>query len=198
MESTPVARVEVHELTAERWPDLEALFAIKGAQSGCWCMWWRLPNKPFRANGSEGNRAALRSLTEEGTPSGLAPGLIGYADGQPVGWISLGPRSEYSRFATMTSNRMGPVDATPVWSIVCFYTRAGFRRMGVSAQMLEAAIGWARQHGAQTLEAYANDVGVKASSAEIFMGTVGFFRDAGFEEVARFHPDRPIMRLHLE
>jgi hypothetical protein len=34
-------KVEVLPATAERWPDLEALFGKNGACAGCWCMWWR-------------------------------------------------------------------------------------------------------------------------------------------------------------
>jgi hypothetical protein len=29
---------EVYPVTADRWPDLEALFGPKGRYAGCWCM----------------------------------------------------------------------------------------------------------------------------------------------------------------
>ena len=31
--------LESHPATAERWNDLVALFGLKGALGGCWCMW---------------------------------------------------------------------------------------------------------------------------------------------------------------
>ena len=49
----------------------------------------------------------------------VIPGLIGYLDGRPVGWISLGPREDYAKLKR--SPVMKPVDDKPVWSIVCFY-----------------------------------------------------------------------------
>lgn len=196
MEVAPVAPLEIHPLTADRWADLESLFGERGV-GGCWCMWWRLPNRAFSAGRGDGNRAALRTLATEGTPSGLAPGLIGYADGLPVGWISLGPRAEYGRFAVTRATTTGPVDDAPVWSIVCFFTRAGWRRRGVSRQMLDAAIAWARDHGAHLLEAYASEVTTGVAASNVYMGTKRLFDAAGFVEVARNRPDRPIMRLAL-
>ena len=34
--------LQVHPTTADRWPDLEALFGPKGAFANCWCMAWRM------------------------------------------------------------------------------------------------------------------------------------------------------------
>jgi hypothetical protein len=31
-------KLEFHELTSERWGDLEALFGERGACGGCWCV----------------------------------------------------------------------------------------------------------------------------------------------------------------
>jgi len=35
-------QIVVTPATAERWPDLEALFGSSGASAGCWYMFWRL------------------------------------------------------------------------------------------------------------------------------------------------------------
>ena len=51
--------------TADRWPDLEALFGERGACGGCWCMAWRLPRAGYEAGKSGANRKALRRLTRE-------------------------------------------------------------------------------------------------------------------------------------
>jgi hypothetical protein len=37
------------------------------------------------------NKQALCDLVS----GGIVPGLIGYLDGRPAGWISLGPREDY-------------------------------------------------------------------------------------------------------
>jgi GNAT superfamily N-acetyltransferase len=185
--------MEVHPLTSARWDDLTALFGERGAYAGCWCMWWRVPNKEFMAKRGEGNRCALQALVDGGT----VPGLLAYDDGQPVGWISLGPRAGYGRFATMRSPTYQPVDDQPVWSIVCFYIAARHRRRGVAKALLAAAIAYARMQGARILEAYPNRVEGKANSNSIYMGTESMFTAAGFVEVAQRNADRPVMRLAL-
>src|SRR5690242_17381320 len=115
------AKLDVHPLTPARWDDLVALFTGRGSGQvrWCWCMYYR---RSGRADVSAGtsvakfNRAALESLVE----SGVVPGLIGYRDGRPIAWVSLGPRADYAKLAK--SPVMRAVDDKPVWSVVCFYT----------------------------------------------------------------------------
>src|SRR5204862_421159 len=68
-----------------------------GAYSGCWCMWFRITQQEFSKGaprgGAGGNRAAMKKLVA----SGKVPGLLGYLDGKPVGWISVAPREEFGR-----------------------------------------------------------------------------------------------------
>ena len=51
--------------------------------------------------------------------------------------------------------------------------------------------------GAQVLEAYPKDVAGPLAASSVYTGTAGMFAAVGFEEVARRHPERPIMRLRL-
>jgi len=83
--------MEFHPLTPERWPDFEKLFGPRGAYGGCWCMWWRTTRSQFEKQGGEGNRRAMKNIVD----SGEVPGIIAYADGQPVGWCSVAPRDSY-------------------------------------------------------------------------------------------------------
>ena len=69
-----------------------------------------------------------------------------------VGWVSVGPRGDYERLAH--SRVLAPVDDKPVWSIVCFVVGRQARGQGVATALLDAAIDYARDHGATTLEAY--------------------------------------------
>jgi GNAT superfamily N-acetyltransferase len=76
-------------------------------------------------------------------------------DGRAVGWVSLGPREDFER---LERSRVRPrLDDIAVWSIVCFVVAKRARRQGVGAQLLDAAIDFARQHGAPALEAYPVD-----------------------------------------
>ena len=178
-------------LTAATWPDLERLFGAKGACGGCWCMFMRLPLAEFNRGKGEGNRRALRSLARE-----RAPGLIAYAGDEPVGWVAVAPRSEYARLAN--SRVLAPVPGEGVWSAPCFFVKAGHRGAGLSSALLEAAAEFARRHGASSLEGYPNaNRAEKQPAAFVYTGFESTFKRAGFREIARRSPLRPILRREL-
>ena len=91
---------------------------------------------------------------------------------------------------------MRPVDEQPVWSIVCFVVPAQYRGQGVARAMLQGAIDYARQQGVRLLEAYPVDKPGRSSDDAMWFGAKRMYDDAGFEEVARRKPTRPVVRLH--
>lgn len=185
--------MEIHPVTPDRWGDLEALFGESGAYSGCWCMWFRLTSRQFAEGAGAGNRRALRALVEEGR----VPGLLGYRDGRPVGWVSVGPREEFGRIER--SPILKRVDDRPVWSVVCFFVDREHRGIGVAEDLLQAAVDYARRHGAEALEAYPVDTtGRRIPDPSAFTGPAGMFAALGFREVARRSERRPILRLELD
>jgi GNAT superfamily N-acetyltransferase len=194
-----VAELVAHPLTPERWPDLERLFGPSGAYSNCWCAFQRVTGREFSAgcaNRGAGNRALLRRLTEDGS----RPGLIAYRDGEPVGWVSVGPRPEFGRILRSPITRLAPDEAADpsVWSVVCFFIPRDHRGRGLGRALLDQALRHARRGGASVLEGYPVDTGgerVQASSA--FTGTLALFRDAGFEVVDERVERRPVVRLEL-
>jgi ribosomal protein S18 acetylase RimI-like enzyme len=183
-------------LTPERWPDLEAIFNAKGCSvaRACWCMYYRrsgthssLPRGTTRA---QANRAELKALVDAGEP----PGLLAYRGKLPVGWISLGPREQFARL--QRSPVMKAVDNRPVWSIICFVVRPEYRGQGVAHALLRGAIAYARKHGAKLLEAYPVDKSGLSNDDSMWFGAKSMYDSAGFEEVARRKPFRPIVRLN--
>jgi GNAT superfamily N-acetyltransferase len=184
-----VHEVECHPLTADRWQDLEKLFGPRGATGGCWCMYWRLPRRQFATHKGEGARQAFRHLVE----SGEIVGLLAYAQGQPVGWCAIAPRESYS--VLERSRILKRVDATPVWSVVCFFVSKGFRGKGLTPTLLRAAVGYAVRHGARIVEGYPVDPKTpRIPAAFAWTGLASAFRQAGFVEVLRRSETRPIMR----
>lgn len=184
--------VTIEPLTPERWPDLETLFGPRGACAGCWEMWWRVPRSQFGRQQGEGNKAAFREIVL----AGEIPGLLVYVDGVPAGWCAVQPREAFPGLAR--SRILKPVDDTPVWAVTCFFIARAHRRKGLTVRLLEAAIAHARARGARVVEGYP----VAASSegmpdAFAWHGTVAAFARAGFVEVARRSPTRPIMRYVL-
>lgn len=194
MKRAAAAALRFVPLTAARWPDFVRLFGPRGACGGCWCMTPRLTAREFAANVARdrgaSNRTAMRRRVGRGP---AAPGLLAMRGDEPVAWIAIAPRTEFRRLAT--SRVLKPVDAAPVWSIACLFLRKDVRRQGLSAQLIDAAAEFAFAHGAEIVEGYPQ-IPQKAEMPAVFAwtGMASAFAKAGFVEVARRAPTRPIMR----
>jgi len=187
-------KLTVLPATPGRWHDLEAIFAARGCSvaRGCWCMAYRRSGSRERPPGvgrAEANRADLKALVG----AGRAPGLIGYRGRIPVGWISLAPREEFAKLKR--SPVMKPVDDKRVWSVVCFVVPSEYRRQGVAQALLRGAVAYARKHGAHLIEAYPVDKPGRSGDDAMWFGAKSMYDRAGFREVARRRPTRPVVRL---
>jgi len=151
-------------------------------------MWWRLSRPEWNRGQGEGNRKALRKLVR----SGAEPGVLAYADGEPVGWCAIAPREQYPRLGG--SRILRPVDDQSVWSVTCFYVAREFRHQGLSSELLKAAVDFARARGAKIVEGYPHDTKKATADVFVYTGLVAAFRKVGFKEVARRSKTRPIMR----
>lgn len=187
--------VEILPLTPARLPDLAALFGQGGDPRWCWCAFYRTregwPAK--RADRIAPNRAILEDAVRTLQAEDRAPGLVAYRDGEAVGWVSLGPRTDYERLKHSVVLRR--LDDKPVWSIVCFVVGRKSRGQGIANALLEAAIAYAREHGCTLLEAYPTDTsGKRIQAAYAYTGTLAMFERAGFEVAAerQFNPTSPI------
>jgi hypothetical protein len=97
-----------HEVTPDRWPDLERLFSAKGGPSYCWCM-------PFRDDGGAAKKSAMRERVLGGTPVGL----LAYRDEEPIAWCSVAPKATFERLGKDAFKDTSDLDVT--WSITCFF-----------------------------------------------------------------------------
>jgi len=179
---------EFHPATADRWNDVEALFGQRGACGGCWCMTWRLPRSKFNAGKGDANRRALQKLVKKGP----TPGILAYADGKPVGWCAVAPRSAYP--ALERSRILQPIDDQPVWSISCLFVEKSHRCFGLSSKLIDAATKFAKSQGAKIVEGYPQIVDSELPAPFVWTGLDLSFTRAGFTEAARRSPKRPIMR----
>jgi GNAT superfamily N-acetyltransferase len=124
---------------------------------------------------------------------GPAPGVLAYAEEEPVGWCAVAPRQVYVRL--QKSRVLAPVDDRPVWSISCLFVARPYRRQGVSVRLIRAATEFARGQGAEVVEAYPVVPYTDAMPAAFaWTGTVSAYERAGFREAARHSDARPIMR----
>jgi GNAT superfamily N-acetyltransferase len=178
-----------HPLTLDRWKDLEKLFGERGACGGCWCMWWRLKRSDFNRQKGDKNKAGLRKIVK----SGQIPGILAYAGEKPVAWCSVGPRETFP--ALGRSRVLKRIDDKPVWSIVCLFVDKKFRKRGVSVAMLEAAIDYVKKNGGKIVEGYPVEPKKgRWPDAFVWTGVPSAYLKAGFKEVHRGSPTRPIMR----
>lgn len=178
----------VRPLTPDLWSALEDLFGKNGACNGCWCMYWRI-GADYRKRSRNANRAAFRNIVKSGPP----PGLLAFDGDVAVGWCQLTPRDALPWLEK--SWRFRRVDETPVWALSCFYIRIGYRRRGVTAALIRAALREAKRAKAPALEAYPLDAARTPSASGT--GYASTFARVGFKIVARRTSPRPIMRYEL-
>lgn len=178
-----------HPLTQKLWRDFEILFGERGACGGCWCMFWKLRGKAFDENKGDGNRQMQKSMVD----AKVVPGLLAYSEGYPVGWVAVEPRSQYPK---LTHSRvLKPVDDQEVWSITCLFVEKKHRRMGIAVELIKAAVVHAGRSGGRIVEGYPIETRKNEPPPFIFTGTASAFRQAGFVEVTRNSPTRPIFRF---
>jgi GNAT superfamily N-acetyltransferase len=182
----------IHPLTPDRWGDFEAVFNARGCSvaRGCWCTFYRQSGAGALPEGLS-RREALHAAFKAVVASGTFTGLLAYRDGEPAGWISFGPRALYRKLEK--SHLMKAVDERPVWSIVCFVVPSAHRGQGVARALLDGAIAYARKQHI-TLEAYPVDRDLR-SDESMWFGALSMYARAGFAEVARRKPERPVVRL---
>jgi len=181
-----------HPLTQKLWRDFEMLFGKHGACGGCWCMHWKLRGKEFAESAGDTARQMQKSIVD----SKIVPGLLAYSEGYPIGWIAVEPRSAYPKLAH--SRTLKPVDDQEVWSITCFFMEKKHRRMGITVELLKAAVEYVQAQGGTIVEGYPVDAKQDSPAPFVFTGTASAFKHAGFEEVARNSPTRPIFRYVIQ
>jgi len=187
--------ITTRELSADRWNDLVTLFGPeRGAQGGCWCMWWRMTGAEFEKASREKRRDAFRKLVDDGMPLGV----LAYDGNAPVGWCAVGPRDSLPKL--VRSRVAGPFEGETdgVWMINCFFIDRDRRGDGLMRTLIDAAADMAGRHGARVVEACPIDTERRLIWGEGFVGLARAFAEAGFSEVARRSPTRPLMRRVLQ
>ena len=176
-------------VTPDRWPDLERFFESRGGPRHCWCMVFRPMPSAFRRSGSPAKKKALSDTVAANTPVGI----LAYDGDEPIAWCSIAPLETYSNLRTRSYVSDGS-DTEDVWSIACFYIRSTYRRQGLTTQLIKAAINYAKENGAKTIEAYPVDYDSPSYS---YMGRIGTFERLGFQEITMAGTRRHIMRLEV-
>jgi GNAT superfamily N-acetyltransferase len=191
------ASIEVVPATPERWPDVVTILGGNGDR-GCWCQAPRGLVAGGRNAVPGARRAGLWTQLDNDPP----PGMLAYVDGEVAGWCGFGVRPQLPRLAR--SRTIPVIDDQPVWSILCFNVRVGYRRRGVAAALLAGVVDLARRSGAPGVEAYPIDPeGGRVDVGFGYVGLTPMFEAAGFRRVIQTgaHSDRRprwLMRLEFD
>lgn len=70
--------------------------------------------------------------------------------------------------------------------------------MGITIELLKAAVDHVRYQGGKIVEGYPVDAHQAMPAPFIYTGTASAFLQAGFQEVARRSPTRPIFRYFIQ
>lgn len=182
--------------------DLSVVFGSRGMGHRCQCQRYKLdPGESFSAMPQPERAYRLRQQTDCSNPaSGTTSGLVAYLHEEPVGWCAVEPRPNFTGlvrvFKVPWEGRAEDKTDANIWALTCLFTRAGFRKRGVSKALAIAAVEHARSHGARAIEAYpimTKDV----IAEELHVGSPATFAAAGLVEVHRPTQRRMVMRLDL-
>jgi GNAT superfamily N-acetyltransferase len=193
-----MANITIEPATPDRFDDAQHALTGGGDGRSCQCQWWTITNAEFQRTPIEQRQAMLHDEMQVAPP----PALIAYVDGEAAGWVRVGPRTRQIRLGrtrNFTAHSEEPWDDDAVWAVSCFVVRKEFRRQGLTARLLEAAVDFARAGGARVIEAYPMDpdAGKKIPVNDLYHGVLSTFEQAGFREIARPKPYLAIVALDL-
>ena len=177
--------LDVRPLTQGRVDDVKTITSSTFG-ANCWDLWWRYRKDQWEGAGivggtKEQNTDRRREIMRKLARRRHAPVLVAYEDGEPLGFVSLGPRDDYDELTRSKTTQ--PVDDVPAWVIPCITVRRSHRGRGVALALLRAAIEYARDHGAPAIEGYPRPDERRFSDGAVFMGTEALFRRAGFRKI---------------
>ena len=122
------------------------------------------------------------------TPAPRFTGLANFAKiaATPDVWQAFATTAIYVFFTTTGTLNLGLG-----WAL---NLNQPFRGRGLTGPLIKACVDYARVQGAAAVEAYPVDTERSQADVFVFTGLASTFRRAGFVEVARRSPTRPIMR----
>jgi GNAT superfamily N-acetyltransferase len=183
------------------WDEIELILGKASCHGcACYCQRFKSPPADWSATPDDVRAHRLREQTRAGARAAPSTtGLVAYVADEPAGWCNVEPRTAFTHLpparAAWKERAEDPADPD-VWSITCFFTRAGFRRAGLTAVLTRAAVGFAQARGARALEAYpmVAEPGKDITWGELHVGARSVFAAAGFREVAHPTKRRVVMR----
>ena len=187
--------IEVVPAREAGWDAVESVFQTEASARNCWCQFHVLANSDAARTDRDSRRANLADQIQTLDPP---RGLIAFDGDQAIGWCGVEPRIRLHHvLASRLVVKASPYDLHDprVWSIYCILVPPSRRGQGVAAALLRAAIGHAVAHGAESLEGYPIDTGVRGGVLPpgFSTGTLGMFAGEDFDAVAALPSGRTLV-----
>jgi GNAT superfamily N-acetyltransferase len=185
------------------WDDLLAIFGTKDAGL-CLCQRLKVRGWIWRDSTLSERTAMLQDQTACDEPDATTTsGLVLLAEGEPVGWVAVEPRTAYPKLTGSPvpwKGRTEDRDDDGVWAVTCFVVRKGYRGRGLMYPLARATIDFARSRGARALEAYPmiTQPGKVITWGEVHVGARQVFEEAGFAQVSHPTLRRVVMRIDFD
>jgi len=133
--------IKVKSISFSTWNDFVSLMQTDSQCSDCWCLNHRAPSGC--PTGLEAKKE-MESLVR----NNKVHGLLAYTNQECVGWIAIDPMSELVGHDCQNSAK------EQEWSIHCLFVKDSFRGQGISNQLIESAIDYAKNKNAKIVSAF--------------------------------------------
>jgi GNAT superfamily N-acetyltransferase len=178
--------ISVRPLTSTTWKDFSSLMESNSQCKECWCLNHRAsPGCPTGALAEDQMRMLVASNE--------VYGLLAYRENACVGWIAVDPMTELKGHDCQATGKSGE------WSIHCLFVKEGHRGQGISGQLIQAAVKYAKENGAKLISAFPipleNRDQFPEHEAE-FSGRLSTYSKLGFGPVG--DPTEFYQRMELE
>lgn len=174
--------IELRKLTLENFKDFESLTHCESG-GGCYCSFWHQRWSSMEAweNCKKETPEVNRGIVYEKVRSGFHVGALAYQNESCVGWISVGPLTDFF----WTLKRLGSVSDDPnkTAGIVCITIAPTHRNQRLQLKLLLALKTYGGQQGWTAIEGYPFDPhAIKKHGKEVLWpGTTQSFELAGFK-----------------
>lgn len=131
----------IKQLSIDTWADFVSLMQTEAQCSECWCLNHR------EAAGCPTGLAAQNKMKQLTTEEKVG-GLLAYQGQKCVGWIAIDSMADLIGHDCQASGKPNE------WSIHCVFVREGHRGQGISTELIQAAIDFAKSKGAALVSAF--------------------------------------------
>jgi GNAT superfamily N-acetyltransferase len=164
--------IRVEPVTRQNWAMFVRFFEARGSPHFCWCTPYRVHSGQELSDAKK--KACMRRLVDAGTPVGV----LAFRGDEPIGWCSIAPRQTYVRLERSRTMPRVTSSETPTWTVLCFFVARPHRSRHVTRALLQGAMAYAREQGAEVVEGYPFDTAGISSTPR---GHSRTFEAAGFQ-----------------